>query len=471
MGNSSAPLRLVAQRVVLPGGSLERNSEIAKQIEIEMRQLAEQNLPLRAEYWTVEEALSYFAECGWAGACQTLEAWRNDAVPLSSYGGVYVIQSGHLADCTGKLKGFGLLPQDDGLLLVYGEEALGKGAQVAPQAPDIATRVSQHADAFTSEHERWLEALEIRSVGEFNRACLQGDVSQLIRVAEGFHEKRIGQIADAIRERVPFPRVVCIAGPSSSGKSTFIRRLKVQLQVNGIRPVGLGLDNYYVDRLDTPLDSDGKLDYEAFDAIRTKLLQQHLEALLRGERVATARYDFETGQSLPSGGPLLELEPRTLLMMEGIQGLNPRLLKNLPSESVFRIFICPLAQLPFDRVTRTHASDLRLLRRIVRDRHSRGATAADTIARWPSVRRGERAHIFPHQGNADAVFDSSLIYEISVLRGFAERYLLEVPRDRPEYTTAHRLIGLVNRFVTIYPEHVPPTSFLREFVGGSGFEY
>ena len=238
----------------------------------------------------------------------------------------------------------------------------------------------------------------------------------------------------------------------------------------GLR-LALSPDDYYVDREDTPKDDKGEYDYEAFEALRTDLLADHFRRLLSGETVKTAHYDFSTGTSHPTGGPDIHLGPKDILMLEGIHGLNPRLLDGIPEQSAFRIFACPLAQLPFDRLTRVHASDVRLLRRIVRDRHSRGYTAAANILRWTSVRDGERKHIFPFQHHADEVFDSSLIYELSVLKVFAERYLLEVPQSHPAYTTAFRLLALLDRFVTIYPDHVPPTSILREFIGGSYFKY
>jgi uridine kinase len=322
------------------------------------------------------------------------------------------------------------------------------------------------------EHEGWLQAMGVTSVGAFNELCISGQVSQLIRVAEGFHEKRIGRIADAVaaaRDRI---RVISIAGPSSSGKTTFIKRLTVQLQIDGVNPVGISLDNYYVDRERTPLGADGQWDFEALEALDLPLLQEHVAGLLAGEEVRTARYDFLTGKSHPAGGPLIRLRPGDALMLEGIHGLDPRLLGAIPrAGELFRVFVHPATTLPFDRLTRVSATDLRLLRRIVRDRHQRGYGAAENIERWPSVQAGEREHIFPYQDEADAVFDTALIYEPAVLKVFAERYLLEVPQSHPAYPTAHRLRYLVDRFVSIYPDHVPPTSIIREFIGGSGFEY
>jgi uridine kinase len=314
--------------------------------------------------------------------------------------------------------------------------------------------------------------MDVSSVGAFNELCISGQVSQLIRVAEGFQEKRIGQIADAIaaaRDRI---RIISIAGPSSSGKTTFIKRLTVQLQIDGVNPVGISVDDYYVDRERTPKAPNGDWDFEALEAIDLALLQDHVRRLLGGETVKTARYDFLTGTSHPEGGPEIALLPGDALMLEGIHGLNPRLLGSIPGPGeLFRIFIHPATTLPFDRLTRVSATDLRLLRRIVRDRHQRGYKAADNILRWPSVQTGEREHIFPYQLEADAIFDSALIYEPAVLKVYAERYLLEVPQSHPAYPTAHRLRYLVDRFVSIYPDHVPPTSLLREFIGGSGFEY
>jgi uridine kinase len=377
---------------------------------------------------------------------------------------------GPLLPSTEAITRFAMVPDDDGCVLLYGKHG-APHASVNRSLAAEARAASRHVEVMTREHSRWLQTLGMTSVGAFNQACLRGDVTQLIRVVEGYHEKRIGQMADEISERSEDLKVVCIAGPSSSGKTTTIKRLKVQLQVNGIHPVEVSLDNYYVDREDNPRDEDGDYDFEAFEALRADLLQEHLASLLTGEAVTTARYDFTTGRSFVNGGPTIALGESDILMLEGIHGLNPRLLSAINAENIFRIYICPLAQLPFDRVTRVHSSDVRLLRRIVRGRRYRGASAAQTIARWPSVRRGERRHIYPFQLNADAVFDSSLIYEPSVLKVFAEQYLLEVPRDAPEYTTAFRLLQLLDRFVTIYPDQVPPTSLLREFIGGSGFSY
>ncbi len=458
-----------AQRVQIRQSGEPRDTEILARLEDKMKELVADARPLREELWTIDEARIHFEKVGWTDAVDLLESWRDTTVELVSYGSVYAIRPGPLLAATAAIRDFALIADEDGCLLLRRQPEAGTtdGADWIGEA----RAASSHVERMTQQHHRWLHTLGMTSVGAFNHACVAGRVGELIRVVEGFHEKRIGQIADEIQRRSDDIEFVCIAGPSSSGKTTFIKRLKVQLQVNGINPVYLSLDDYYVDRKETPRDADGELDFETFDALRVDLLQEHLGRLHDGESVTTAHYDFQTGTSHPEGGRTLELGATDIVMLEGIHGLNPRLLHNLPEHCIFRIYICPLAQLPFERMSRVHASDIRLLRRIVRDRHSRGLSAADNIARWPSVRRGERQNIYPYQNNADAVFDSSLIYEMSVLKVYAERYLLEVPRSSAAYTTALRLLQLLDRFVAIYPDHVPPTSMLREFIGGSGFEY
>jgi uridine kinase len=246
----------------------------------------------------------------------------------------------------------------------------------------------------------------------------------------------------------------------------------VQLRVNGVRPVELSLDDYYVDREKTVRDENGDLDFEAFEAVDAGLLRNHVERLVAGELVKAAHYDFVAGKSSPSGGRELRLDRDDVLLVEGIHGLNPALLGDaVDRDATFRIFVHPATMLAFDRLTVLAPEDLRLVRRLVRDRHQRNYTAAETILRWPSVRRGDARHIYPCLSQADAVFDSALVYEMSVLKTYAERYLLEVPASHPAFTTAHRLRNLIDQFVAIYPEHVPPTSVLREFIGGSGFQY
>jgi uridine kinase len=464
------PSRGTEQVVELAGDGTEDRAGLAGRISEAMARIAEADAPFRVEYWPTDEATEHFRERGWTDAARLLRIRRQATVRLVSCGEVYALSMGPLLPSTGAIRGFRLSPRhEDGLSLDYGarDPRNGHGSKAAPAAP-----ARPKDGGMVRDHQRWLGAMDVSSVGAFNELCISGQVSQLIRVAEGFHEKRIGGIADQIAAAKDRIRVISIAGPSSSGKTTFIKRLNVQLQIDGVNPVAISLDDYYVDRERTPRDAKGDWDFEALEALDLPLLQDHVRRLLAGEAVTTPHYDFVSGRSKPAGGATIQLRPGDALMLEGIHGLNPRLLGAIPrAGELFRVFIHPATTLPFDRLTRTSATDLRLLRRIVRDRHQRGYRAGENILRWPSVQRGEREHIFPFQHEADAVFDSALVYEPAVLKVFAERYLLEVPPSHPAYPTAHRLRYLVDRFVSIYPDHVPPTSLLREFIGGSGFEY
>jgi uridine kinase len=324
--------------------------------------------------------------------------------------------------------------------------------------------------AIYRETRRWNEVLGVANVGALNRMCLSGEISEVIRIAEGFQEKRVAQIADAIAAERQRVRLVLVAGPSASGKTTFIKRLGIQLRVNGIQPVGLSLDNYFVNREKTPLDSDGKPDYEAIEALDLELLNVQLDAVLRGEDVAVPRYNFLTGmRDGPYRSTTLRLEPNQVLLVEGIHALNPQLTAAIPEATKFRLFISALTQLTLDDHNRIFTSDSRLLRRLVRDRLYRGHPATRTLEMWNSVRRGEARGIFPFQEQADLMFNSALVYEPAVLRVYAERFLLEVPREHPAYTEAYRLLKFLSWFVPIFQDDVPQTSLLREFIGGSAF--
>ncbi len=447
-----------AQLVELSPGPHD-TAALAAQLTAEMRRIVLSGMPLLREWWTVEEARAHFAELGDVAAADLLDVSREPMVPLVSLDGAYAIGFGPLLPSASRAGEFEVRADDGRLLLVTGD------------ANDDAPRSARPAaEAMTDEHALWLRSLGITSVGAFGRACIAGDVAQIIRISEGFHEKRLSRIADEIVQREDRVRVICVAGPSSSGKTTFIKRLHVQLEVVGLRPIGISLDDYYVDRARTPRDENGEYDFEAFDALDAGLLQDELARVLRGETVRLAHYDFVHGKSVPGGGPEVTLGPNDVLVIEGIHGLNPALLADhVPERALYRIFLCPLTGLPLDALTRVSVSDLRLLRRIVRDRHGRSQTAEGTIRRWASVRAGERRHIFPHFDRADTVFDSALVYEPSVLKVYAERYLLEVPPGSDAFPTAFRLLQLLERFVSIYPEHVPTTSILREFIGGSSF--
>ncbi|MBF2054218.1 MAG: cyclic nucleotide-binding domain-containing protein [Candidatus Sericytochromatia bacterium] len=431
-------------------------SDLLPDLMAEITALCARRVIFRHEQWAIEEAMRYFEQNQRPEVLDLLAGTHNSTVSLASCGDYYVLSTGPLVPDSGYIQPPVLHARPDGLVL-----------QTSAAAPPVE-QLEAYAQVM-AEHVRWQHSLGIQSVGAFNQACLDSRIDQLIRVAEGFHEKRLGQIADAITASQGQLRVICIAGPSSSGKSTFIQRLSTQLMVNGLEPLTLSLDDYYRNRDETPRDADGELDFECLEALNLPLLHQHLRALLAGDAVATARFDFIQGRSQPEGGGVLQLKPQSILLLEGIHGLNPALLDaQVPEERLFRIFIQPMVSLALDSNMRINPSDLRLLRRIVRDRHQRATAAADSILRWKSVRQGEQKYIFPFVKEAHVIFDSALIYELGVLKIYAERYLLEVPRAHPAFATASRLLQLLRLFVSLYPNAVPPTSILREFVHVSG---
>ena len=321
-------------------------------------------------------------------------------------------------------------------------------------------------------YQSWVKIMGVPTVGQLNSKVLAGDASELIKIAEAFHENKLAQIAAQI-ERANEERgvrLVLISGPSSSGKTTFAKRLGVQLRILGLQPVLISLDDYFVERTQTPRDENGDYDYEALEAIDLKQFNDHLQRLERGESVEIPRYDFITGTRQWHDNPL-KLEANSLLIVEGIHGLNPALTPIVPDSRKFKIYVSCFTSVALDNVSRIATSDNRLLRRLTRDYRTRGSDALATLSRWESVRRGEEKHIFPYQENADVMFNSSLLYEISVLRRFAEPILREVPNTMPEYGEARRMLKFLDNFIPIEPDEIPPTSLLREFIGGSSFKY
>ena len=340
-----------------------------------------------------------------------------------------------------------------------------------PSKLDLNVHLDKMFDVFR-EYSMWVNIMGVPTVGHLNEKVLAGDASELIKVAEAFHEKKIARIADQI-EQANIPkgtRVVLISGPSSSGKTTTAKRLGIQLRILGLDPVLISLDDYFVDRERTPKDENGDYDYEALEAIDLKLLNSDLERLIAGESVDVPRYDFITGSRQWHETPL-KLNERSILIMEGIHGLNPKLTPSIPRDQKFCIYVSCLTSVAMDNLSRIPTSDNRMLRRITRDYATRGSNALATLQRWPSVRRGEEKHIFPYQENADVMFNSSLFYEISVLRQKVEPILREVNDTEPEYGEVRRLLKFLDNFIPISPDEIPPTSVLREFIGGSSFKY
>lgn len=459
---------ITSGRLVLAPEHVDR-AALALALNARFSQLRSARTPIHEELRSVDDALKLFREQDDQSACLLLEDSLESVVTLLRCGETRANVTRPLLPHAGLLDDVRVIEHPSGLLLDFGTRIRTTLPKRAASTLALELRAPRYGAPMTRREAEWLKLLGVDSVGSFNRVCVQGSVAELIRVSEGFHEKRIAEIADSIKQRSGL-RLVAVAGPSSSGKTTFIKRLLVQLRVNGLEPLELSLDDYYLDHERQVRDAEGELDFEALEALDVELLRANLAALLAGSSVRPPRYDFQRGQSRPGAGGELRLGERSVLLVEGIHALNPALY-GLARTGSFNVFIHPATSLAFDRLSCLEPADVRLLRRIVRDRHQRGFAAAETLARWPSVRRAERLHIFPFQEEADAVFDSSLVYEVSVLRVYAERYLREVPRSSVHAPSARRLRQLLQLFVPIHPDHVPPTSLLREFIGGSGFTY
>ncbi|MBQ5704722.1 MAG: nucleoside kinase [Alistipes sp.] len=372
---------------------------------------------------------------------------------------------------------YGALAPDSGYIHLFDIKRYHEGFYVAlptrldPSKLDLNVHWDKMLDVFSEYHD-WVQIMGVPTVGHLNEKLLNGDMSELIKVAEAFHEKKIAGIADQIyaANKENGTRVVLISGPSSSGKTTTSKRLGIQLRILGLDPVLISLDDYFVDRDRTPKDETGEYDFEALEAIDLDLLNKDLMRLMDGESVEVPRYDFITGSRKWHDNPL-QLGEKSIIIMEGIHALNPRLTPSIPRKNKFGIYASCLTSVAMDNLTRIQTTDNRLLRRITRDYATRGADALATLRRWPSVRRGEEKHIFPYQENADVIFNTSLFYEILVLRPKIEPILREVPDTEPEYGEARRLLQFLDNFTPLHTDEIPPTSILREFVGGSTFKY
>ncbi len=438
--------------------------EMAPAIEEAMRLIHQESRTFHRLTVTIEEAEKYCRVNGCEDKLGLLATRRSSTVHVITCGQFRDLAYGPYAPHTGCCPTFGVIPYEDGLMLRFPRRADRN------HLPRFSPRPLLYATY--AETRRWQELLGAQNVGQLNRLCLDGKIRDILRIAEGLHEKKISRVADNILSREPRVRLVTIAGPSSSGKTTFAKRLGIQLMVNGIEMVSLSLDNYYVNREDTPLDEQGNLDFEALEAIDLELFHSQLADLLAGREVRTPRFDFVTGQREKNENWVpMRLGDDQVLVVEGIHGLNDRLTQSVPKEHCFRIFISALSQLAIDDHNRIFTSDARLIRRLVRDHLFRGFTAERTLQLWESVRRGEGKWIFPFQEQADVMFNSALVYEPAVLKVYAERFLLQVPRSSPAYTEAYRLLKHLSIFVPIFPDEVPQTSLLREFIGGSSFKY
>ena len=445
-------------------GENEVAAETCEKISAAMRRIVDADIPITRERALSSDVRELYRTYGFDDKTELLDTRPRlycDLYRLDDLVGYFY---GALAPSTGYVRLFEIHPYYNGFYL-----ALPKRSDPTKIAPNV--RLNKMFDIFR-QYKSWVDIMGVPTVGSLNAKVLGGDASELIKIAEAVHEKHISIIADNIAEANASKgvRLVLVSGPSSSGKTTFSKRLGIQLRVLGLHPVLISLDDYFVEREKTPRDENGEYDYEALEAIDLAQLNDHLRRLSAGESVAIPRYDFITGKRQWYENPL-RLGERSILIMEGIHGLNPHLTPSIPDELKFRIYVSCFTSVAMDNLSRIPTTDNRLLRRITRDYAARGNNACATIARWPSVRRGEEKHIFPYQENADVMFNSSLFYEISVLRPFVEPILREVPDTVPEYGEASRLLKFLDNFIPVKPDEIPPTSLLREFIGGSSFKY
>jgi uridine kinase len=430
--------------------------EVAR-IERRMREIVEEDAPISKERVAVTEAMALFSEKGYSDKVRLLKNRRKDDLKLYALHGVKDYFYGYMVPSTGYLRTFYLRHRPPGFILQY----------PAPEHPTVLPAYREYpklAAAFR-EYGQWMKVMKIDTVASLNEAIESERIREVILVSEALHEERIANIAQQIAERQGQLRLVLIAGPSSSGKTTFSKRLSVQLMAHGLRPVPLGLDDYFVDREQTPLDEDGQYDFETLDALDLQLLNVQLLALIAGQEVTLSRYNFKTGKR--EWGQTLSISHEHVILLEGIHGLNPDLVPNVPPEQVYRIYASALTQLNIDHHNRVSTSDTRLLRRTVRDAAHRGYSAQETIKMWEKVRRGEWRNIFPFQENADTVFNSALVYELAVLKPFAEPLLRQVEPGTMEYVEVKRLLAFLNWFLPCDHDLIPDNSILREFIGGS----
>lgn len=426
-----------------------------------MKQIIAEDRPIITEEKQTKEVIRLFKERH-EGETTLFETLGNPYCRYYRMGDYIDYYTGALMPSTGYVNIFDLEPYYNDMLLRIPSRK---------NPVELEDRIPQDKMfGIFAEFMKWNKLLHIHNVGEFNKACKDNRSFEMIKVSEALHEKKVAQIADQIASREHRPRFVLISGPSSSGKTTFSMRLRIQLMVNGIQPVLISMDNYFVNREDTPKDENGEWDFEHLHALDLGLFRQQMSDLLAGKEISLPHYNFETGKREYLGNTM-QLQPDQICILEGLHALNPELTKDLPSDETFKIFVNALTTVNLDNHNWIPTTDVRLIRRIIRDYKSRGYNALETIARCESVRRGEERWIYPYQEEADVMFNSALLFELAVLKRHAEPLLDAVPKYVDEYTDAHRLLKELSYFEPVPEKEIPPTSFLREFVGGSSFNY
>ncbi len=445
-----------------------KNAHVVTPVEIErvkvrMQEIIAADIPFCPRCERTEEVATMFRERGYEDKADLLET---TGMPYSRYfelDGYPDYYYGSLAPSTGYIDLFGLEPYLEGALLRVPRR--DKPDELAPLIPQPMMR------KVFADHDRLLDLLQVTHVGSLNKAIDRNEVASMIQVSEAMQEKQIAAIADDIAERYKQGvRVVLISGPSSSGKTTFCKRLQTQLLTNYIRPYGLSLDDYFLNREDSPRDESGDYDYESLYALDLPLFNRDLNEMIAGNEVKLPTYDFTTGKRVYKGNSI-HLREGDILVIEGIHGLNPELIPNVPESSTYKVYVSALTAIGLDAHNRIPSTDNRLIRRMVRDYRYRNHTGLQTLRRWPSVRRGEEKWVFPYQENAHVMFNSAMLYELAVMRAYAEPILQSVPRNEPEYAEAHRLLRFLSSFRMIPARLLPNNSLMREFLGGSTFQY
>lgn len=441
-------------------GKVKPDDTFTKNVEKRMRELVEKEIPIRKDVINTQDAIARFLEYGMKDKAELFRYRRASKVNIYSIGEFEDYYYGYMVPNTSYLKWFSLVPYEDGFVLQFPKRT----------KPGLVGSVEFSKKVFNVMHrtEDWGKMLELSTVGELNNLISKGNLSEMILVQEALQEKQIGDIAGMIAKD-PSKRIIMIAGPSSSGKTTFSHRLSVQLRAHGLKPHPIACDNYFVERVDTPKDENGKYNFECLGAMDLELFNDQMNRLLRGETVEIPKFNFVTGQKEYKGKQILTLGKEDVLVIEGIHCLNDALSYALPIESKFKIYISALTMLNIDEHNRIPTTDGRLIRRMIRDARTRGSSAANTIDMWPSVRKGEEENIFPYQESADVVFNSALIYELAVLKQYAEPLLFGITQDDPAYIEAKRLLKFLDYFVGVDSNLIPNNSILREFIGGSCF--
>jgi uridine kinase len=436
--------------------------ELLNGITAKMREIIGRDLPFKRLLLPRSEAIQYLAGRAMSDSRRLVENSSIDQVQIYENGRFANIEIYPLAYSSGAVSRFELKTYSPGFVILFPEQ----------ENFTVNSHIGKTRKLFQiyQESKNWGKILGVSDVGRLDQIIAKGGISEIIKVAEGLHEKKIARIADTITSKKEELRLVLIAGPSASGKTTFSKRLAAQLQVNGIRPLALSMDNYFVDRESCPRDQRGELDFEALDALDLDLFNRHLADLLEGREVGVPRFDFETG-CRESEHRNLWLEDDQILVVEGIHALNPKISASVPERNKFRLYVSALTQLTINDHSRISTTDTRVLRRLVRDSSFRNYNAAQTLKRFPSVIRGERRNTFPFQESADVMFNSSLVYELAVLKDLALPLLEMIPAGDETYTEARRLLMFLMLFQPVAADEVPPTSILREFIGGSSFHY